>query len=432
MTMKRREFLINTMLLGAAGLAAPVPRIYGAVDGGYTGRLLITLQIDGGWDVSSYCDPKVNQPGELAITNWSESNDIATAGNIAYAPFANNSEFFDKYYRDMLVINGIDAQTNSHTTGVLHNWSGRNSVGYPTLTAMFAALNAPDQPLSYVNFGGFAQTGNLIRFSRIDDVVALRELLNPASNSWGNEATQRSPEDMSRIQSYRQARINRKMASERLTPRQLENLSAYDTALRNRSSLVEFSNYLLAPEDYYDWEEVNEEVQSDLRRQIQLTMSAFDAGVASAADLFTSGYDTHTDHDALHEPLFTYQNNAIDMLWTLAAEYNLADRLTVIIASDFSRTPHYNADDGKDHWPIGSAIIMESSPSWGNRVIGETDEAQNAYRINPNTLARDDSDGTIIYPKHVHKALRRYLGLENTAVDQNFRFNSTEDFDFFG
>lgn len=338
--MKRREFLINTMLLGAAGLTAPIPRIYGAVDGGYTGRLLITLQIDGGWDVSSYCDPKVNQPGELAITNWSDSNDIQMAGNIPYAPFANNADFFGKYYNNMLVINGIDAQTNSHTTGVLHNWSGRNSVGYPTLTAMFAAKNAADQPLSYINFGGFAQTGNLIRFSRLDDVYALQALLNPAANDWGNEGTKRSASDLARIRSYRQARIDRKLASERMTPRQMDNLSAYDSALRNRSSLEEFSNYLLAPEEYYDWEEVNTEVSSDLRRQIQLTMSAFDAGVASAADLFTSGYDTHTDHDTLHEPLFTYQNNAIDMLWTLAADYNLADRLTVVIASDFSRTPH--------------------------------------------------------------------------------------------
>lgn len=430
--MKRREFLINTMLAGAAGLMAPVPRVYGAVDGGYTGRLLITLQIDGGWDVSSFCDPKVNQPGELAITNWSNSNDVQTAGNINYAPFANNADFFNKYYRDMLVINGIDAQTNSHTTGVLHNWSGRNSVGYPTLTAMFAALNAPDQPLSYINFGGFGQTGNLIRFSRLDDVNALRALLNPSLRDWGGEGTVRRAEDLSRIQSYRQARIDRKLASERLTPRQLDNLSAYDSALRNRSSLEEFSNFLLAPEDYYDWEDVHAEQSSDLRRQIQLTMNAFDAGVASAADLFTSGYDTHTDHDAQHEPLFTYQNNAIDMLWTLAAEYNLADRLTVVIASDFSRTPHYNADEGKDHWPIGSAIIMESSPSWGNRMIGETDEGQNAHKINPSTLARDDANGSIIYPKHVHKALRRHLGLENTAVDQDFQFTSTEDFNFFG
>ena len=92
----------------------------------------------------------------------------------------------------------------------------------------------------------------------------------------------------------------------------------------------------------------------------------------------------------------------------------------------------YNSDNGKDHWPIGSVIVMERNPTWGNQVIGETDEGHNAYSINPSTLARDDINGTIIYPKHIHKALRRYLGLEDTAVDAAFKFTNTEDFDFFG
>ena len=44
----------------------------------------------------------------------------------------------------------------------------------------------------------------------------------------------------------------------------------------------------------------------------------------------------------------------------------------------------------------------------------------------------NDANGTIIYPKHVHKALRRYLGIENSPGAQRFPFNNTEDFDFFG
>ena len=61
-----------------------------------------------------------------------------------------------------MVINGIDLQTNSHTTGVLHNWSGRNAEGYPGLTALFAANHAPDIAMPYVNFGGFGATEILL------------------------------------------------------------------------------------------------------------------------------------------------------------------------------------------------------------------------------------------------------------------------------
>jgi len=131
--MKRRDFLIKSMLLGITGMAMPVPRIYGASEEGYSGRLLITLQAEGGWDVSSFCDPKENQRGEKPITNWSKSAKTQEVGNILYAPFAKNDWFFKKYHQDMLVINGVDAQTNSHTTGVIHNWSGRTLRDSPRL-----------------------------------------------------------------------------------------------------------------------------------------------------------------------------------------------------------------------------------------------------------------------------------------------------------
>ena len=120
------------MLAGAAGILAPVPKIYGASADLYDGPLLVTLQVSGGWDVTSFCDPKTNVAGERDINNWANSADIQTAGNINYAPFAGNAAFFDAHYQDILIINGVDAQTNSHTTGVLHNWSGRNSEGYPS------------------------------------------------------------------------------------------------------------------------------------------------------------------------------------------------------------------------------------------------------------------------------------------------------------
>ena len=64
-------------------------------------------------------------------------------------------------------------------------------------------------------------------------------------------------------------------------------------------------------------------------------------------------------------------------------------------------------------------------------MVGETDELHFPYRVDPRSLRRDDANGTLIYPKHVHKALRRYLGVEHTAGALRFPFNNTEDFDVF-
>ena len=433
--MKRRDLLKRTMLLGTAGLSLPVPRLYAAPYEGYTGKLLVTVQCDGGWDVTSFCDPKTNQPGEKEITSWSNSNDVQTAGNINYAPFANNQSFFESHFQDMLVINGVDMQTNSHSTGVLHSWSGRNAEGYPTITAMFAAKNAPEQPLSYLNFGGFSSTANLIRFSRFQNVDNLRKLLEPESTGLDDNGEQNAPlkrsSEMALIREFRRRRTETLLSSSSLVNRQRINLQAYNDALSSKENLKEFQSYLPASSELEGRIAANNQSDSDLRDQTRLVTAAFESGLTSAADLFIGAYDTHTNHDALHEPLLAHTTDAIELFWHQAEERGVADRITMVIGSDFSRTPYYNGTNGKDHWPVGSFIIMEKNASWTNRMVGQTDEGQNAFKINPNTLERDDRDGTIIYPKHVHKALRRHLGIENSAIEQNLAFANTEDFDFF-
>ena len=431
--MKRREFLKSLALAtGTTALSAPLSKLYAAPED-YSGRLLLVLQADGGWDVTSLCDPKMNVRGQLEINHWARTQDIQTAGGINYAPFANNAALFEKYHSYMMVINGVDAQTNSHSTGVLHNWSGRNALGYPTLTAMFAAQNTPELPLAYINFGGFADAARLIRYNRLDDVYALYELLQPNSITWDPGRSIRRPEELSRIEAYQQASMQRQLAGNTITPRQRYNLESYLSARSTADGLARFTDVLPPSADDFEGAiEIHEDLgETWVLRDAQLAILAFEAGVSSAADLFTSGFDTHTDHDEQHTGLFNALERTIDYIWSYAEQRGVADRLTLVIGSDFSRTPHYNADDGKDHWPIGSFIVMEKNAPWGSRQVGLTDEGHNALRINPNTLQRDDNNGTIIYPKHVHKALRRYLGMESSSVDADFMFTNTEDFDFF-
>ena len=58
----------------------------------------------------------------------------------------------------------------------------------------------------------------------------------------------------------------------------------------------------------------------------------------------------------------------MDYLWDYAETHGVADRMVVVIGSDFGRTNFYNSQDGKDHWPIGSYIVMEKNQPWTNRV----------------------------------------------------------------
>ena len=52
---------------------------------------------------------------------------------------------------------------------------------------------------------------------------------------------------------------------------------------------------------------------------------------------------------------------ALNFFWDTAELLGLADRILLVIGSDFGRTNFINETNGKDHWPIGSYILMEQA-----------------------------------------------------------------------
>ena len=429
--MRRREVL-KCMLAAFGGVAAGFRLPFaGAAD--YQDKLFVFVQADGGWDPTSFCDPKSNTLGEPIINHWAENDEIRQAGNIAYAPFANNEAFFEKYYRRMLVINGVDAQTNSHTVGILHNWSGRNSEGYPAMTALLAASYGSDLPVAYLSFGGYSRTGGTIRYTRLNDAELLRIIATP--DIADEEYRYIGKADWASLRSRQAVTAKRLASASGLLPVEARNRALYRSAFAASEGLKAYAD-AIPTADQLEQRVVfttpsGSTYWSELRRQAQLAVLAFKTGVAVSADLRLGGFDTHDTHDADQGALMADLTDSVDYLWEYAEEHGVADRLVVVMGSDFGRTNFYNSQDGKDHWPIGSYVVMEKNQSWTNRVVGETDELHFAKKINPATLERDDTNGTIIYPKHVHKALRRYLGIENSPGALRFPFSNTEDFEFF-
>ena len=419
----RRRTLLKGLL--AAALAAPGFRLPLVDAGSHAGKLFVFVQADGGWDPTSFCDPKTNTRGEPVINHWAQRDDVRQVGNILYAPFADNAAFFEKYYQRILVINGVDAQTNSHTVGIVHNWSGRNSEGYPTLSALLAAYYAPGLPIPYLSFGGFSVTSGITRFTRIDNAGLLHEVAYPTAGTYSFSAA-----DWAAIEAHQAATVERLAAAPNLLSADERHLAFYRSAFATEG-LRAYAD-VIPPEDELEEEEDGPGgFGSTLRRQAQLTILAFRTGVAVSADLYLGGFDTHDNHDADHGWLLGSLTAGVDYLWEYAEANGVADRLVVVIGSDFGRTNLYNSQRGKDHWPIGSYVVMEKNQTWTNRTVGLTDELHFAYAIDPRNLRRNDQGGTIIYPKHVHKALRRYLGIEHSAGALRFPFNNTEDFAFF-
>ena len=428
--MNRREFSKALVAAGAvSGFQLPLAN---AAD--YGGKLFVFVQAGGGWDPTSFCDPKANTPGEPLINNWAQSNEIRQAGNIRYAPFAQNQAFFEKYYRRILVINGVDAQTNSHTAGVIHNWSGRIAEGYPTTTALLAANNGSGLAMPYLSFGGFSKTGGLTTFTRLNNPDRITDIVKPEQHRRSQVDPYLTGEDWDALQSFRAAREARNASAPNLLPRAARNRRLYESSLFPEATegLRLFAD-LLDSEQYPENEQTeNNRNWSNLKRQAQLAVLAFKARVAVSADLYLRGFDTHDNHDEDHGWLLANLTDSVDYLWDSAEIHGLADRLVVVIGSDFGRTNKYNADEGKDHWPIGSFVVMEKNQRWTNRVVGETDELHFARKISPGTLRRDDVSGVLIHPRHIHQALRRYLGIEDTEGSRQFPFRGTENLSLFG
>ena len=433
--MLRRDFL-KAMAATAVTSGLVNSRNLLAQESDYLGKFLVTIQVEGGWDIVSFCDPKMNVPGELEINHWARDKEIQQAGNIRYAPFygdggfdAGNEAFFQKYYDRMLVINGVDAQTNSHTAGVTHNWSGRLADGFPTITSLFAGAKTPSFPLAYIANGGYSFTGDVIRSTRLEDPGPINNILNPNSQEWDLNTNYLQPNDWQKIEALRLRTATKMVNNPSLSERQLRNRRAYLEALESSALLKNFSATVEASGDLPEGRNENG-FWSTLELQSKLAVMAFSSGVSSSADLQIGGFDTHQNHDWNQGNAMRLMTEGIDALWNYAEEYGVADRLVVLIGSDFSRTPHYNDDNGKDHWPIGGYVIMEKGVNWTNRMVGYTDEGHFASRINPSTLQVDETNGTYIYPKHVMRALRKYLGIDVAGVADPFPLN-TEDFDFF-
>lgn len=409
--MDRRDFLRAAGFAGLS-LAAPVGvRQARAQDAGpYDGLFFVLVNAGGGWDPTSFCDPKgrVNEE-EMDPMNMYLRDEIGTAGNLTFAPMADNQAFFERHYNRMLVINGVDTATNGHDSGSRHTWSGRLAEGYPALGAMLAASLAPIKPLSFISNGGYDLTMGLVAPTRTGDTGALTRIAFPGRLDPNNADTSLHTEETeARIQAAQRARLERQQAAQRL-PRLKHAMNSLFVARAGENEIKRLTEFLPSQLDNSN---------NRMRRQAQVAIAAYKAGVCAAANLNSGGFDTHGDHDNRQSAALTRVTQGVDFLWEEAERQGVADRMVVVMGSDFGRTPGYNAQNGKDHWSITSMVLMGAGIP-GNRVIGATTERHRPLTVNPQSLAIDES-GVRITPGHVHRALRELANVDGTELDRQF------------
>ena len=369
----------------------------------YDGPLFVTFAADGAWDVASFCDPK-----GAAINAWigdAEYQEGATservAGNIPFSTFGNNSLLFDNHHQNMLVVNGIDSQTAAHAVGIRHNWSGRIERGMPVIAALYAGVHGQGLPLPYLTNGGYRETGGAIPFTLIEAPSTLADLTQPNLASDGVPLLPPTMVDL--VRQRRLARRQGMLARPALAPRlrkAVEDLLLAAQGIDNLSGLAE-ALALTFPD----------EASFTDHAQIRVALACMKAGLTASVDLFFPDFDTHGGNDAGQLRRLTEFNEGVHFFWQLAEQLELTSRMRVVLNSDFGRTPVYNDSAGKDHWPIGSMIFMQTNQTWTNRTLGATHPTtQDAFGLRPD-LSSSEGDGVFLKPRHLHHVMRNWLDL---------------------
>jgi hypothetical protein len=414
MQYNRRDFF---KLCGLAGLGVAVPIHIPAPAQAesrgepYAGPYYVVINAAGGWDTTYLMDPK----GTGGINRLYREGDILTRGAHRYAPTAqhiqgglSNEDFYAQFGNELLVLNGLDYSVNNHNPGARYMATGKlDSLAYPTFAALVAACQGPECPLSFLTFGNYSATGNVIAMSRVTYLPALRGLGN-ADLVAGNE---RQPYHdrfaLDRIERELQADVQLRAAEPRL-PRAEHADNMLFAAQANSHALGRVIPHL--PRDI---------ARERLAQQADIALASFKAGVCVSANLSIGQFDSHANNDRDQMKLIPEFLAGIRYLVRKAEDLQIRDRLVIVIQSEMGRTPNYNNGNGKDHWSIGSVMFLGRGIR-GNRVLGATDERQFSVPLNPRTLAVDRQTGVRVRPEHIHQALRELAGIADHAHSRRF------------
>jgi hypothetical protein len=86
------------------------------------------------------------------------------------------------------------------------------------------------------------------------------------------------------------------------------------------------------------------------------------------------GYDSHRDHlEWSKTELLPPTDAAFSSLVEDLAERGLLDETLVVMMGEFGRTPRFNSNGGRDHWPSCFSAVMAGGGIRGAQVYGSSD-----------------------------------------------------------
>jgi uncharacterized protein (DUF1501 family) len=401
-----RRTLLQLGVATAATMATPWPLKRLAMAQSTAPRFLVVLIADGGWDVTQVFD--VHDPLDstdgvdvdvpTAISGL-PSSQIATVGGLTYMsnpvtrPMVDL--FFSKWASRTAVVNGFGTRSTSHTQSMQLTLTGYLDPTRADFAVMSAHHNGGDLPLPHLLLSGDSFGGNFAGLSgRLGG--QMRQAFAYDTTSDGRLAVSGVGEAYVQ-QALEYDRLLAEARSEAVTGK----LAAYADANGRADRLARLASSL----------NINNGSGTALGTSLA---QAFRSGMTTSVTLSAGGgFDTHSDNtqqNGRYEQVFSRLDGVVSQLAVEpgVAAPSMLDETTLVLMSEFARTPLLNGDNGKDHHPWNSMLVVGKNVRGGSSV-GRSDSEQNGVKVNLATGQPDDT-GVVLDVTNVVAGILTVMG----------------------
>lgn len=399
--MNRRDFNKKILSLGTFQVLSPLAiHFFSSNSFAQTSSLntapskyFLMLYAGAGWDTTLAMDPWV-LPVRLP-----ESEIFVEYRPDELLPFQNGKlvgpamKPFEKYFSKMAIINGVfmGASDNGHTAASNYIESGN---GQGNLAALPAELEGP---LFHSAFGTMANDSNMPSGGK-------------AKRIWDIS----SPGEIDPTDSFIDSGENTELATSRRA------------LAGNSSKIIEFNKVLKAC------------AGSDSPKIKDVLAAAFysDLSRSGFIEMDEENLDTHSDHPEKHKASLIKHFTSITAVFDTLAKVedptqkgvSILDQTTIMIVTEFTRTPALNASKGKDHNPQSNSVIV-MGPGINPGVYGASRVVERKYSamgapylstvpldIKTQQPVRRQKDTFILRPETVTASVIKSMGLEPKSI----------------
>ena len=410
-----RRGLLQGALGGAALYALAPIRPLLAQDS--SGHRFVACFLDGGWDVLLAADPRdpsgsyegIDLGIERLAAEFQDPRPVSMGGTehlwgptmLALEPHADLATIF----------RGINMNTVSHDTAKSYSHTGRqpagtlargDSIGTVAASVHDKGSLLPNTAISVPSFNRAFDN----RFSaiRMNDPREIRDLIGPTRNALSegvegllHQALEDAYSCVSPAYSGRLPEDELRISRDRIQRLQQQDVVARFDFNADTAEMNEIRS--LYPLD--------SSTGRSVATAAQLLRTDLSAAVTTRV---RGGFDTHGGEWAADQPQRLVE--AFDAIGAMVTHLRNDDpnfeRTTVMVYSEFARTPKINGDGGRDHWFADSVMIFGTTLKTG--VFGASNEQDLGLIAVDPTTGQPDPAGVQLRPEHVMATLVQSLG----------------------